>query len=275
MNTRAAGILQNIAGASLSRLIARKLIKSFKIGDIDYRIHAGLVNRPYYAYCVLNAARLGRALGLKKVSVLEFGCAGGKGLLALEHIADIVKQETGVEVEIYGFDTGEGLPEPLDYRDLKYHWKAGFFAMDEQKLAPQLKSSKIVFGNVRDTVKTFFETHNPAPVACMIHDLDFYSSTRDSFAILDSAPERFLPRVYNYFDDIIGGEMELYSDWTGERLAIDEFNASHDKAKFSPAYHLLANPTQVRWYHQIRILHFFAHADYDRFISKENQQIPI
>ncbi len=275
MNARLTSIIQNIASGSLSRQVARKIVKTLNIGDLDYKIHAGVLDRPHYAYVMLNGARLARALGLMRISALEFGCAGGKGLLALERIAKMVKQETGVDVDIYGFDTGKGLPDPVDYRDLKYHWKSGFFAMDEQKLSPNLEKSKIVFGNVKDTVGTFFEEYKPAPVACIFHDLDFYSSTIDSFKILDANPDRFLPRVFNYFDDIIGGDLELYCDWTGERLAINEFNDSHSDRKFSPAYHLLASREQNRWYHQIRILHFFAHTGYDTFISKEDQQIPI
>ena len=36
----------------------------------------------------------------------------------------------------------------------------------------------------------------------------------------------FLPSVFSYFDDIIGSEIELYNDYTGERLAINEFNSN-------------------------------------------------
>ena len=58
-----------------------------------------------------------------------------------------------------------------------------------------------------------------------------------------------LPRILCYFDDIIGGETELYNDFTGVRLAIREFNEAGSK-KLSPAYHLvtrnLANNGVVR-----------------------------
>ena len=41
--------------------------------------------------------------------------------------------------DIYGFDLGTGLPKPKDYRALPYHWREGFFSMDEQNLRSKLK----------------------------------------------------------------------------------------------------------------------------------------
>ena len=34
--------------------------------------------------------------------------------------------------------------------------------------------------NVKDNCATFFREYNPAPVGCMFHDLDFYSSTTEA-----------------------------------------------------------------------------------------------
>ena len=48
----------------------------------------------------------------------------------------------------------------------------------------------------------------------------------------------YLPRVFCYFDDVLGSEIELYNDYTGERLAINEFNNENDEIKFSKAYNL-------------------------------------
>ena len=48
--------------------------------------------RRSYAWGVLQGANLGKALGLKRVSVLEFGVAGGNGLVALERIAACVEE---------------------------------------------------------------------------------------------------------------------------------------------------------------------------------------
>ena len=86
-------------------------------------------------------ARLAKLLGIPRISVLEFGVAGGNGLVVIEQHARWIQRELGVGLEIYGFDTGEGLPEPVDYRDLPYGWKAGFFKMDRAVLDRRLQSS--------------------------------------------------------------------------------------------------------------------------------------
>ena len=106
-------------------------------------------------------------------------------------------------------------------------------------------------------------------------DLDFYSSTRDSFQVLDGPPQFFLPRVFNYFDDIIGTEVELYNDYTGQRLALEEFNQNNPMRKFAKCYHFARNRLRRVWQEQLFILHDFAHPDYNTFISDENQQLPL
>jgi len=47
--------------------------------------------------------------------------------VSLEDHARQVSQLFSIDIDIYGFDTGEGLPSLLDYRDLPYHWKTGHF----------------------------------------------------------------------------------------------------------------------------------------------------
>src|SRR5437667_9993937 len=42
--------------------------------------------RPYYIWGVVQAVALGRCLGLKRISVLQFGMAAGAGLIALQQI---------------------------------------------------------------------------------------------------------------------------------------------------------------------------------------------
>ena len=76
-------------------------------------------------------------------------------------------------------------------------------------------------------------------------------------------------------DDIIGENIEAFNDYTGERLAINEFNNNHDTKKFSEAYYLTCKKNVENWYYQIRILHNFSHSRYNDFISKQNKQLPI
>jgi hypothetical protein len=221
------------------------------------------------------AAKLAKRLGHKAISVLEFGVAGGNCLLAIERNAREIGREIGIEFEIYGFDGGTGLPPPSDYRDLPYQWQGGFFSMDQESLRAKLRTSKLVIGNVRETCRSFFENFDPAPIGCIFFDLDYYSSTIDSFQIFEADDERFLPRMFLYFDDIIGSEMELHSDFTGERLAIFEFNEESSRRKISPAYHLTAEQYAPVWHHQVFVCHSFDHPEYCSFVGPSHQQLPL
>jgi hypothetical protein len=249
------------------------IIRRFSIGSYENRLGLGAVHRPHYGYCVLNAAKLAKKLNYDRISVVEFGVAGGNGLLNLEFHALEIEKLLDIKIDVYGFDTGEGLPTTLDYRDLPYHWKPGFFKMDVPLLQSKLKKAKLIIGNIDETSKTFFDDNNPAPIAAMFHDFDYYSSTEKALKMLDMDDKHFLPRIYCYLDDIIGTEIELYNDYTGERLAINEFNASHTFKKFSPAYHLITQNNSEAWHHQIFIYHNLHHSRYNDFVSTENQQL--
>jgi hypothetical protein len=259
----------------LIRKFLQVAIREFGIGSYAFRYAIGAVNRPNYAYLVYQAAKLAARLDEPRVSILEFGVAGGAGLLALEHHAEQIEKLFPVRIEIYGFDTGAGLPAPQDYRDLPYHWKPNFFKMDVPELHKRLKRSTLVLGNVTDTINTFFETYDPAPVGAVSQDLDYYSSTAAALKLFDAEKKHFLPRVVCYFDDTIGGDVEFYNDFTGARLAISEFNTSHSAAKLSPVYYLSAVPCPPVWHHQIWSLHHFDHPNYNTFVSEENQQLAI
>jgi hypothetical protein len=57
------------------------------------RLAYGKVPRPPYAYGMLQATRIAERLGLPKISAIEFGVAGGEGLVAMEKIAREVEKE--------------------------------------------------------------------------------------------------------------------------------------------------------------------------------------
>lgn len=258
----------------LRRDRVRKAIQRHALGSYAFRLSIDAVERPHYAYLVYSAAQLAAKLGLPRISVLEYGVAGGNGLLSLEqHVAEIEKLFP-VSIDIYGFDTGKGLPAPKDYRDLPYHWKEGFFRMDEDELKAKLTRAKLVLGDIRDTARTFFETHQPAPIGAIVHDFDFYSSTADGLRMLDADEKYFLPRVFCYFDDTIGDEIALCNDFTGQRLAINEFNLAHEAIKLCTPYHLLRRRPHL-WHRQIWVCHFFRHTRYNTFVSFEDQQLKI
>jgi hypothetical protein len=143
--------------------------------------------------------------------------------------------------------------------------------MDYDTLRKKLKSAKLIIGDIRESMKNFFSDYNPAPIAAIMHDLDFYSSTKAAMSLFEIEDEYLLPRIFNYFDDIIGNNVVLYNNYTGERLAIYEFNNSHEKIKISSAFWLLARKNIEEWYHQIFITHLFGHRDYNKFIRDSMQ----
>lgn len=254
------------------RLLKRRWVRAF--GDYETQIKLEVVPRPHYGYCLFHAARLAVKLGIRRISALEFGVAGGNGLLNLEHHARKISRLMPIEIEIYGFDTGEGLPKPVDYRDLPYHWKEGFYRMDVAALRAKLTKAKLVLGNVSETLAGFCESNDPAPIGAISFDLDFYSSTKSALRILKSADRYLLPRIYCYFDDTIGSEIELYSDFTGQRLAIGEFNQENETIKLGFPYCLMRDGFGA-WRHQIWIAHLFRHPQYDSFVSNSVQQLPL
>ncbi|HYA42318.1 MAG TPA: hypothetical protein VEF34_13510 [Syntrophobacteraceae bacterium] len=264
------------------RHVAKKVIQKLRIGSYEQRMRLGAVDRPNYAYCVYNAAVLAKRLRYQRISVLEFGVAGGNGLVNLEYHAQNVSKRLAIDIDIYGFDTGVGLPEPLDYRDLPYRYKKGFLIMDVPKLRARLKKAQLVLGDINNTSKAFLEEYSPAPIGAIMYDVDFYSSAAAALKMLE-APERYyLPRVFCYFDDIIepscdtvSTDLTLHNDYTGERLAINEFNQAHNDIKLAVPYHLLARWIVEQWYHQIRVCHFFKHSRYNEFVYPEAQELPL
>ena len=81
--------------------------------------------RPAYTWGVIQGAALGKALGMDRVSIIEFGVAGGRGLVCLDEIARSISSKFDIGIDVYGFDTGEGLPLISDARDLPNLYSQG------------------------------------------------------------------------------------------------------------------------------------------------------
>jgi hypothetical protein len=229
--------------------------------------------RPHYAYCLLGAADLARRLGIPRISALEFGVAGGNGLRYMCDFAADVTRTTGIEIECYGFDTGEGMPPPDGAKDLPYWFRESQYRMDQPLLRARLPQAKLVIGNVRDTVASFVADYNPAPIGFIVNDTDYWSSTADSLKLLDLAdanPNAFLPRIFNYFDDIVGTALEMYGPNNGQLAAIEEFNMSHPNAKVHRNENLMAM-THLNWRSQIYYTHLFNHPRYNEYIGNDQQ----
>jgi hypothetical protein len=247
--------------------VTRKLAKRFSLFSYVERLDMGAVERPHYGHCIYEAAKLAASLKYPEISVVEFGCGGGNGLLNAEMHINEAEKLFPVKVQLYGFDNATGLPPAEDYRDYPHYFRAGQFRMDVDALRRKLTRAKLVLGDVAETCKTFFQEFNPAPIGTILHDLDFYSSTREALQIFDMDANFFLPRVFMYFDDINGNNTWLTSEYAGEMLAINEFNELHSLKKVvlnrgMPHYYW-----DQSWVNQVYVYHDFSHPDYNVFVG--------
>jgi hypothetical protein len=266
IQSRAAKVLRAIVRPEIA---VRQIIKRFGIGSVEFRLALQALDRPQYAFGVHQAILLASRLKHPRVSVLEFGVARGGGLLALEKYAAEMGKRAGIEVEVYGFDLGSGLPAALDYRDLGYVWKRGAYEMDVDGLKKQLTSAKLILGDVRDTVARFLDTP-AAPVGFISFDLDYYTSTVSAFHLFSGADARLLPRVVCYFDDIVSDSVQMHCDSVGELLAIREFNEQGGAEQQLAPLRVLECGLMfsAAWMEQIWVYHRFHHPEYNTYIGE-------
>lgn len=251
------------------RVAMMRLIKKLGIGSYATRLRIGAVERPHYGYIVWNAAVLAQKLGYPRVSLIEFGVATGQGLLNLEYHAREASKFFSVEFEIYGFDTGAGLPSPVDFRDLPYVWREQLFKMDLVSLRGRLTTAKLIIGDIAETLPDFTSNHSPAPVGAVVIDTDYFSSTTAALGLFDLSQEFRLPRVFCYFDDIIGNSLSLYSEYTAELLSIEKFNQGHESQKIAVSRNLITALVREPWHTQIYIHHDFLHKDYATYLTDQ------
>lgn len=232
---------------------------------------------PQYGYGVVQAAALAARLGIPSISVIELGVAGGNGLLRLQALA---REHAGAstQIDVYGFDLGSGMPAPMDFRDTPYIWQPGFFGMDESALRERLVEAHLLLGDIAATGPRFL-AGDPAPIGFISFDLDYYSSTISAMtALLNDAPERYLPRVICYFDDTVGPHHEMHSQFTGELLAISEFNTVTEHRKIAEVRGLRYKlaPHDGSWMPGMHVLHLFDHPRYNDYIYPvADRQFPL
>ena len=215
--------------------------------DLDFLVRDMLGSSgdfPQYAYGLTLACIQAKLLGIQSISALELGVAGGNGILELERLAQILYKKTDVFVDVFGFDLGTGMPAPQGFRDSPYIWQEGFFKMDYTKLVSNLKMARLIIGDIGETASTFLSKYLQHPIGFISFDLDYYSSTKKAFdsLICCKADKYFLPRTLSYFDDTVGPHEEFHCNFTGEMLAIKEFNTSSDCRKFCKI-----NLSKIQW----------------------------
>lgn len=239
--------------------LASALVAAF--GSYRTKIDFDLVRRRHYAYAILTAADLARQRGLDSITVAEFGVASGDGILNLCEIARHVSSLAGVEVTVVGFDSGRGMPPPRDYRDHPDLYQAGDFPMNVERLIAALPpNAELLLGELRDTVPQFarrLNAHSPLGFAAI--DIDYYSSAVEAMALFaNHDPRKYLPTTLLYLDDI---NDISNSRFTGELLAVEEFNAAHpmrkiDRHRFLRGQRIFKN---APWIDQIFVLHVLDH----------------
>lgn len=229
-------------------------------GSFRNKVNHDLIIRQQYAFPILHAADKAREAGLKKLTLVEFGVANGAGLLNMCRIAVSVTRETGIAFEIFGFDTGHGMPPAIDYRDHPEMFQQNDFPMDAERLRAALPPfAHLVLGSVGETVPAFLPTlRADAPLAFVSMDLDYYSSTKQALEIFKGKPEGYMPAVLLYLDDTV---IETANPWCGELLAVNEFNTENGLRKVAlfpmlRTRRLFKNP---RWIDQIYLVHVLDH----------------
>jgi hypothetical protein len=217
--------------------------------------------RPHYVWGVLQGAALGKVLGLSRVCVAEIGVAGGAGLLALERAAELCEPLVDIRIDVYGFDTGRGIPKPIDYRDMPYKWAEGFYPCDIEALKSRLSRAQLKIGLLKDTVPAHLKD-SPAALAFVAFDTGMYSGTRDAMRLFDADHTLLLPRLPCSFRSAIGKDI---TDFGAERLAISEFNQAHESRKLSAIpglRYFVPHQHRTWWVDMMYSLHVFDHPLY-------------
>ena len=212
------------------RVLVRAVLRLFPT-SVSTRVQWEISRRPVYLLGVYSAAIEAEREGVGQISVIEFGVAGGSGLVTLQDEAAAVEAATGIGIKVYGFDAGAaGLPSLIgDHRDHPDAWRPGDYPMNEALLRSRLTArTSLIIGDVQDTVPDFFQCLNPPPVGFVAVDLDLYSSTRAALEMLAAPGRRMLRHVPMYFDDV---DFLFNHRFAGELLAIEEFNTRHAHVK--------------------------------------------
>ena len=206
-----------------------------KISQIASRIRDGSLDfgRSHYALALLHGVLQAEHCGYNKITAIEFGVGEGGGFVALVNAAEYLRRACNIEIEVYGFDTCAGLPEIQGYKDHPEVWSAGqFVTPNPQHLINQLPEwAHLIIGNISETIPEFISNfpQTNSKIGFISVDVDLYSSTVPTLTIFEMEPELYVPAVPIYFDDV--NWLITYSQFAGEALAINEFNARNDLRK--------------------------------------------
>lgn len=244
-------------GEPLHLNVASVFVKLF--GGFRAQVAFDLIERRRYAMPLLKAADYARELGIPKIYVLEFGVAAGAGLVNLAMLARRTTEETGVAIEVVGFDAGSGMPPPRDYRDYPETIAEGDYPLPDraalQRILPP--GVRVIFGPVAETARAFVADLD-APIGFAVMDLAFYSSTIEALAVLEGPAACYLPMTLVYLGAV---RIDNANPAVGERLAVKEFNERHPLRQIHPFTSLRDKRVfrRAAWLEQIQTLHVLDH----------------
>jgi hypothetical protein len=230
-------------------------------GNYKMKIACDLVVRQQYAFSLLKTAELAVAQGLKSVTVIEFGVAAGAGLVNICDISQNITKLTGIDFNIFGFDSGMGMPPPRDHRDHPEVFSEGSYPLIDRSALMQAlpHNARLILGDIQDTLPPFMaELSASSPVGFVVIDVDYYWSAKECLNVFLGAPDNYLPWTLVYLDDI---GLESSNPWAGELLAVREFNEENEMRKI----HLFEGLRHRRlfkhtsWIDQVYLLHVLDH----------------
>ena len=219
-----------------------------------------------YSYGVEMAARQAARLGLSGFTAIEFGVAGGNGLLRLEASALRAAAEHGVKASVVGFDLGSGCLSRL-ITAIFLCLEARLLRYERRFAAPKNERPVGLWAMSERPVPDY---RPRLPVGFVSVDLDYWSSTTAALRLFDLPDDFLMPRVVCYFDDVTGPHEEFHCQHVGELLAIAEFNKAHSNRKIEPIHGLAEKLGRfVGWDVKVFAFHSFQHAQYNTYVFAE------
>ena len=233
----------------------------FLFGSLRLKVLYDLFRRPDYAYGIYEAATRAKALGLKGITVMEFGVANGRGLMAMIMYAEKVSKALDIKINIIGYDSGEGMPKFTDYKDHPELYTWGDFPMvhRDQLLKFLPSNAKLVF---LDLIKESWlaAAEIEYPIGFISVDVDYYSSTVGIInTLLEIDSNMLMPNTLMYFDDVI---LDNHNSYQGELLAIKDFNAKENMRKIESYAQVLRHRRMFKfayWIDNMYQLHVLDH----------------
>jgi len=219
--------------------------------------------RPHYETIMLESALEAKRLNYTEITVLELGVGGGNGILSLLKYKKNIEKYCNIKINIYGFDTGKGLPKLQSNFDLPFLWHEGQF--DQSLNLDSFKKAKIIKGDIKNSFDELIK-YNPKNISAIFFDMDLYSSTANFLNQINKIEKFLSPRVLCYFDDIFNTFHHI-NEFNGEILAINEFNKSNNNIKIGKSVDNIKDFRFPLAKGKVFNMQKFDHVDYNKYLG--------